>query len=209
MIKRFTLLVILVFLGFSKSDGQIVAKWTMLRLFDPVTPSIYLNGEFNPYKKSTKKTLQGSLGYGFWGNIQENERSISRTRTIRLGLEHRYYYTKEKFEGRYIGVGIETRNAFYDAEEWETVCPTNDCFEQLQNQRFIRNSYSFTLRIGKVRNMGSNIYLENYFGTGFKVSKKTGNSSDIDNVYMFSTNHYFVPMLSMGIRIGYMFQPKQ
>lgn len=208
MIKRFTLLVILVFLGFSKSDGQIVAKWTMLRLFDPVTPSIYLNGEFNPYKKSTKKTLQGSLGYGFWGNLRENERDISQTQTIRLGLEHRYYF-RDKFEGKYIAAGIETRNAFYNSNEWITICPTNDCYEELKEQRYIRNAYSLTLRIGQMKHMGSNIYIENYFGLGVKFSKKVGSVSEIDDIYALSNNHYLFPMFSIGFRLGYMFKPAQ
>lgn len=194
---------------FSKLNGQIVAKWTMFRLFDPVAPSIYLNGEWNPYKKSAKKTLQGSIGYGFWGNLQENERNISKTRTIRLGLEHRYYYSGEKFEGKYLSIGIETRNAFYDAEEWETVCPTNDCYEELKTQRYIRNAYSLIFKRGKVRNMGSNIYLENYFGVGVKFSKKTGTASEIEEIYALKENHYLFPMFSCGLRLGYMFKPKQ
>ncbi|MCU0440164.1 MAG: DUF3575 domain-containing protein [Raineya sp.] len=192
----------------SQLQGQVIAKWTMLRLFDPVTPSIYLNGEWNAYKSSNKKTLQGSLGYGFWGNLQENERNITQTKTIRLGLEHRYYF-QEKFNGRYISVGIETRNAFYDAEEWETVCPTNDCFEQLKSQRFIRNSYSLTFKLGKMRHVGSNIYFENYIGMGVKFSKKTGTNSEIDDIYILKKDHYLFPMLSCGIRLGYMFKPKE
>jgi Protein of unknown function (DUF3575) len=190
------------------SSGQVVAKWTMGRIFDPLTPTIYLNAELNPYKNSTKKTLQASLGYGSWSNMTISGFTPTKSNTIRLGLEHRYYF-REKFYQKYVSLSLETRNAFFNHEEWETICNTGDCFDQLLEKKSIRNAYSFIIRLGNMKSIGENIYMDYYWGLGIKYAKKTNNQDAVlDEIYFVKNDHYLFPVFSLGLRLGYMFKPK-
>jgi len=206
-------IVLIAFIGInfpSKVLGQIAIKWTMLKLFNPMTPSFYFNGELNPYKKSNKKTLQVSLGYGTWGNYSIQEVRPIKTRTGSLAIEHRYYF-REKFTQRYISIAAEARNAFFTTENWRSICETGNCYQQLIEERSIRNAYNLVFRIGRMRDIGSNIHFDYYAGFGVKLAKKTGQMSElseIDDYYRLGNGHYMFPLLSWGFRLGYMFKPK-
>lgn len=178
-------------------------NWHFSRFLDFYAPSIVLGAELNaPYSK--RKTLQVSMGIGRAYALQEQELSSF---AFRYGIEQKHFLGESPWLGRYLSVAFEARHLQILTEEWVNICDTGNCFQEIQNQRAIRNSYNLMGRIGRIRRLGNSFYYDTFVGLGAKLTKKTGRTERIlfsENIpFEISKNHYLFPAFSLGFRVGF------
>lgn len=182
-------------------------NWQFSRLFDFNAPTFVLGAELNT-PRSENKTLQISLGYGGsavnWDSWGSNTQFSSVT-TIRYGIEQKYFYSDNRWNGGYLSYAFEGRNMQMLEDTWVSNCQTGDCFEEIQSRRRIRNAYSLMGRWGVEKRVGKVFYYDLFCGLGVKLVKKnfSNENLDINNTYKISGNHYLYPALSLGFRVGF------
>lgn len=205
--RKHTLIVWLLF-GVAKSAlcQDLGINWHFSRLLDLHAPTFVFGVEFNA-PHSQKKTLHASLGYGAtaisWEGIERN--AFSSVNTFRYGIEQKYFFHKERWNGGYLSYAFEGRNMQMQEDRWVRTCQTGDCFEEIQSERRIRNAYNLMFRLGTMSKIGDFFYFDIFGGFGAKFTKKTGadRGLDLNQTYKIFENHYLYPAFSLGFRVGF------
>lgn len=176
------------------------------RLLDFNAPTFVLGAEFNT-PRSESKTLQISLGYGGSAVNWETMNAVpfSSITIFRYGIEQKYFYEANRWNGGYLSYAFEGRNMQMLEDRWVLNCETGDCFEEIKSRRRIRNAYNLMGRWGVEKRVGKIFYYDLFCGMGVKLVKKnfSNENLDINNIYKVSDNHYLYPAFSLGFRVGF------
>ncbi|MFN3316146.1 MAG: hypothetical protein ACK40K_04990, partial [Raineya sp.] len=109
------------------------------------------------------------------------------------------------WKGGYLSYAFEARHMQIISEEWERICESGNCYEQIQNRRLIRNTYNLMGRLGLMKRLGKNFYYDLFLGFGAKFAKKTNTDTflDFNQPFRVADNHFLYPAFSLGFRVGF------